>query len=594
VPQYIVNYNGYSLPYVRMTVEESPKYADDGFSLEGTQYNFIFTGFLLSNTTLGLATAINEARCALSQPRGFPFEIQWSDDGVTYNTFWNITPESQGDPQPGDFGDQAWGPLPGRFQITQMSGGRSCVYTWEVQCFRHNCFGEMCTLGTSDNNEILSFTIRQEHSIDVNGLTTRTIAGKIAVRSTLIYNPEQDKFLPADSYRYLINPPIPLNFVRTRQTFAQSADGRELSFTFVDEERLFVLPTPATNGHVSFTVRYEELGMIVRFTLNGTLEAPRSIQKSALLTLALTMVINRFVPASGGQLIYDQREFSEDMYANSISFSISAYCVGGSTVNTTGPTNVYSLLPGVNTFGAYPPSNSSGNQWPTTPYGGDANLQSGIVAYTPPQFDNCISLAGNANAAANASGVYIGTQVGMGGPSPSQTPVSSQNQGPSGAHLSAPWIGFHEEISYELDNGLVSFYPKMSGANPVFQQVRNPAVYVIQSGYARRYVANGADSDLLPTAQPPIWNGSTTPQAGIVKSAFIQPATPDPVGDGSSDLYTCHWRYVIELNSAVLSVSNMGINYPTDVRRTNAPVTALPNLTEIVWPAANSSGGSSG
>lgn len=579
MPYYQISYNGFLLPYVKTDVTEDPQYADDKFTNEGTNYNFNFSGFILGNTVQGLATLMEQARCNLSVVAA-PFFVQWSEDGLTWTKLWDFEPESKGTPTPGDTSDQAFGPIPGPLRFVQITGGRAALYTWSVRCFRKNCYASNCDLGISKVNEVLSVTIRYSHSVDTNGVTTRTISGKLKLRSTLVIN-QAFGSKPADAYRNYIYPPIPTNFQRTQANYQQSEDGRDLLFSFTDEEKLFTFPVPVTGGQVSFGVRYEELGMIIRYSLTGTFSAPRSISKLALIAQVLLLVLNR-IPLTIAGVIFDQREFTEDVYNNSISFNIGAYSVAGVIAGAAIPTNANGLLPGVTTFGIAPPG-STIPPWAIGAYGGDKNLDSGVIAYPPLQYDNCTFGPGQNQLPANSSTLPQASGQNKGSKTPTSTAFPSPNTGPSQQHISAPWIAFHEEISYEVDNGLRTFYPKTQGAKPIMQQVHNPSVTVVQVGYARRFAETvSSSSPTLPSPNPPIL-GSAGNNTGQVLQSSVQNATPDPVGDGTYNLYTSRWRYVMRLtdSSYANGIDGLNISYPADPRRTNSKPVKLPLLANI-------------
>lgn len=571
MPYHRITYNGFTFGYVRMNVTETPVYADDHLTLEGTNYQFEFSGTLCASgsawTVAQFQTALEDMRCALAEPRG-ALSVQWSEDNSSWTTDWNF-PAYGGNA--GNGADMSWGPFPGELRIVKMIGGRSALYGWSIRCFRKDCFGGDCSL-ESTSNPILSMVRRWQHDIDGSGYTTRTCSGRLVVQASTT--------TPADSYRDICVPALPTNFKRERQSFTQSEDGRVLDFSVVDQEVKWTLPWPISEGNVNWTVRIEEMGMRVVFVLSGRLAAPPSIAKSTIFQQVLAIASVKFPINGPSPLFFDQREISEDVYGNSISFMIQAWTSAGQAQGSTNP-SLPNLYTGLNSFGVAPVTNS-GQAYPITSYGGDQNDNSGVIAPPPYVYDACG--AGLASSGANTGGIQSYWPGGglSGSPPNSGTPVQSSNSGVSQGHITAMFVAVHERVSFEVDNGLVVFPAKVKGQNPIVQQAHPPITTIIQAGYASRYAQSIQD---VPQPNPPM----IVPDGTTVRCQqfFVEPQTPQPVGDGLTNLYTVSWRYILKLvnGQEENGIARLGIAYPWDPRRTDQPSTTplpLDSFPELI------------
>jgi hypothetical protein len=556
--------------YSRMSSSEAPVYAEDNYTLQGTLYSFEFSGVLTGSSVADFATQLEDMRCALAQPRQ-TLLIQWSEDNSTWVTEWNFPP---GQPGSANFGDMSWGPFPGDLRITKMMGGRSAIYGWSIKCFRKDCFGNDCTLENA-NNAILSLTRRWQHTVDGSGLTTRTVSGKLVITAESVMNQQ-----PADNYRFVVLPPLPVNFKREKQDFNQSEDGRELTFSIVDQETKFTLPVPISEGNVNWTVRVEEYGALVRYILSGRLSAPPAVTKNAIFQQVLAIAAAKF-PLGTQTLVFEQRELSEDVYGNTVNFMISAFQSAGVQQGTPN-SSLPNFTTGLDTFGIVPPTNS-GQAYIITPYGGDSNANSGVIADVPIIYDACngsIASSSQANSGARNGGYPSGGFSGTPPWGAGDMGQTENNSGISAYHDQAPYIAVHERISFECDNGIVVFPAKVKGQKPIAQQIHNPIITIIQAGYISRYAQ---DITLVPAPNPPFINPDGI--NAVLQQWNIEAQTPQPIGDGLTNLYTISWRYIIKLigGQEQAGTTNNGLNmaFPWDPRRTTDPTQTTP----MVFPS---------
>jgi len=99
-------------------------------------------------------------------------------------------------------------------------------------------------------------------------------------------------------------------------------------------------------------------------------------------------------------------------------------------------------------------------------------------------------------------------------------------------------------------------------------------VTIIQAGYLTRLVQDPSD---IPQPNPPMF----TPDGKniIMQIAYIEPQTPQPLGDGQTVSFTVSWRYVMKMinSQEEKGIAQIGIAYPWDPRRTdNAQSTPMP------------------
>jgi hypothetical protein len=151
----------------------------------------------------------------------------------------------------------------------------------------------------------------------------------------------------------------------------------------------------------------------------------------------------------------------------------------------------------------------------------------------------------------------------LGGDYAGEAPQDSQA---STEHKAQPYIAYHEEIHYCLDNGVEVFYPKRAGASPIVQQSRPPTMTIIQAGYSIRYAQNSGE--LLNAVPPPMG----TKDSRVILTADIPASVPEPMGDGSYNRWTTHWRYVMRVLAPYTNAENVGagdvfVQYPPDPRR---------------------------
>lgn len=577
-------------PFASCDVEATALFAEDGIQQIGIRYTLSIKGMISAaltyNPTTGVITraaagaTINRADFAtwiarmrrFCSQRGKRLTVKWVD-GATETVLYDFPVEME----------ENWGPHPEPLKITAFSGGLAARYEWSITVVTKECFTTTtCTPPSPVAPKILSITRRFDHAIDPNGLTTRTVSGKLVVSSEMI----RRFSTTADAYRQDVVPPVPSYFKRESQSFSLSEDGRELTFTIVDVEQVWNLPDPITSGNASFSIRVDGTGTIATMTLSGYFDAPYSISKQTILQQVFALVDQRFSLSDANQSLFmESNEITEAVYGNRIDFNfVATTAAAGIGEGTVTIDNIESLFKSVNSKMGSPPPGNSGIFHPLTPYGGDAGGQSGVIASLPFfTHDACNRGTEDVRPSIPTNTVDTPPQGGGGSGVPgNDPPINGDQPNVSDAHKKAPFLAFHEEISYEIDNGWVIFTPKSTVHPPIAQQARQPVVHIIQAGYAIRLAKS--PSDLGGTVPKPIMgtSGALFPASGKLLKASISPYTPEPIGSGSARRYTVHWRYLMQSTQNAMQGTMPEITYPADPRQATEKRPAVSGLDLLI------------
>lgn len=576
----IATYGTFTFDLHRITVDETVLYGSNGIDQVGVDYRLDLSGIISAPNEVAFKAAIQQAECQLNTPRQ-AFSSSWSQTQAGhYTTLISLTPEA----------DIAWGPKPQGIKIREIIGGRSALISFSLIAKQKKCFDSGC-------NEVgvplwvLSVSRRFDFSVDENGYTTRTVSGKILVDAQSQAAANGNK--PADWYRNFAVFGCPQWYRRIHQQWTQNEDGTEVDYSYTDKEQEWVFPRPVSSGHATWRVTTSAFGALANFVLAGSFCGTTGCTKADILQQISLLAANRF-PPDNAPIVYNNTEcmYEEDIYGeNRVTFQLSGSSAAGSvgTDWTAGGTQ-----PVFKTFGIAPPGNddagvggaNQGSSQPIGTYGGDgANTTSGVIAPALAPYDACnppsglpsggpgipgsstqVGITGSPNT--NIPSGQVPTQV-TPGDSPSPASVTPQNQAISAAHKANPFISYYEEISYEFDNKMAIFYPKVVGAKPVVQQTSNPALRIIQSGYSCQW---GTSAQAIATANqsafgsnllvaPPVFSGA------VLKYSSINPGSPTPVGVNGANggttavnQYKTSWRYVMEISTPVSSVAALA--YP--------------------------------
>ena len=287
-----LKYNGYTFPDNRQTsLRCRTLYDSAGRGVKGLEYTLTITWVITKEDAGGssMSTYLSDVRNKLMEPRkdltgldalGFPVE----------NTAGGTTISGSS-----DSGDIEFGPKPISFDVTVLVEGQAFQVQWTCVFVLKHCPHEW---------SVEEYVWGVSYQVDQNGLTTRTIDGKIILKGQL------DSFqvvpgirVSVDRSIYLgvvIPPPIP-GYQRTiKRTISE--DKRELDFTVVDKpiDSPNAYPPGIEHCDVNFTVEssLKGDGLAVGFanwlcTLSGTFRVLPGYSKSFAIS-AFNLILNAY------------------------------------------------------------------------------------------------------------------------------------------------------------------------------------------------------------------------------------------------------------------------------------------------------------
>lgn len=568
--QYQITYGNVSFVYKRLQVAASLIFAEDQATVIGTNYNFTVDAWLYSSLgpggelilkpTLPIPTdsvagtwSFNEyltiIKANLDTPR-LPFVVQW-DDGSGPQKFYDFSNQN----------DINYGPKPKNVAITQFAGGRIARVNFQLDVQTKECKGVPESLPYG----ILAITQSQGISLDVDGLTTRRISGNVYVTAQSVQNNRT-----ADSYRNVVPAP-PKGFQRQSQQFSTTPDGRIMSYSVVDTEYNWNLPSPITGGDMNWAVRTSGLGSVANCTLSGEFSAPKDILKSSILDVIITIIAGKFsslasaLPANAA-VIPGEMEFVEGkiFHRNSISFTVTArvaqYSPNSSSISIAMQEDAFwsGAIAGI---GDKPAGTSDdGTSYYPNPYGTAGNS---LIA-VPPKIFCCGSSLSSYQASPSSPGTPDGSQRDYGssdyGDKGDDNPSKVNNGGLSQAMLTSPWLEYVEQTRWVFTN----FIATMPSKNPqsvgaVVFQTAAPIITVLQTGYQRQAILQTNRND-APHPPDPLY----LPPAAIMLDSWVEAQTGDVVGPGPYVIYTMRYFYKMRLTQALPNTT-----YPLDLRYQN-------------------------
>ena len=136
-------------------------------------------------------------------------------------------------PLAGQQEDVKHGPKPLYCNIMRIDGGSTMHIEFAIETY---VYDEGCT---DTFRSYISNRWKESHQIDENGMTKRTISGKVFFRGNFIDGKKLSQVKnTADYYRTLLPPnvSIPQGFKRMSMEFTVPEDGLGLEYTIVDEE----------------------------------------------------------------------------------------------------------------------------------------------------------------------------------------------------------------------------------------------------------------------------------------------------------------------------------------------------------------------
>jgi hypothetical protein len=225
--------------------------------------------------------------------------------------------------------DVTWGPKPKILSWAPIGSLRACEIVWQCEF----CLPTSPYL-TFPYTQLLAFNYGVSYSIDRRGCTTRTISGYLQIPLTRAIAPDgfifHDVPNTADSYRSLVNPPIPEQFRRDKQQFNLSPDKSRLDFTIVDEEIPSDNPYPPGVVNIdarqtSQWTRTQRQGGFLRNRLTVSIELAFHVPMVNAYAIFLQIAKERISKSGGGtqSVIIEDLSCEEGLFDRSANFSVS-------------------------------------------------------------------------------------------------------------------------------------------------------------------------------------------------------------------------------------------------------------------------------
>lgn len=302
--------------------------------LQKHDYRIVFTGWIHSESLTGFGTYVGQKsespatpqamaqtlQAWLMHPRG---ELYLYQEGVLFFTALGV--ESLGSTggvrdrlQSGAVDDDGditetpqWstmalmdvenGPKPVSCSVTYVAGFKSFQIQYEIRASIVKCDAEHIALnpstavpttnptpdvpsGTKWDPAVLTNRYSVSDSRDENLLTTRTISGKLVVRSYT---------QPAMVMRHMCIPPQPRGYQRTKLEFLQSPDGLSLVYSITDVQRYAAPPLPAIAWRATHSESIQKFGHEGVSTISIWMRGAINTPKSQLFTAAMKVIEHR-------------------------------------------------------------------------------------------------------------------------------------------------------------------------------------------------------------------------------------------------------------------------------------------------------------
>ena len=355
-----------------------------------------------------------------------------------------------------------------------------------------------------------------------------------------------------------------------------------LDYSVVDQEVMWTLPPKITSGRATFSIRSTPFAEAMQeYRLQGRFGATANVSKQDIVTAILNLAIQKIPVGNTALAVLPQTvELIEDVYGNSIDFLI--VCIGAAGTTLANGAGLQAL----NQLGGKPQGTTQEAQFVGS-FGGDGkNTTSGIVAAVPVIFDACKPTLPNGSFNPPSNTTTLSSQY-QAPPDNTTQPYDDNNSNPnsqqtnpadatavSSAHLTAPYLEWHEEISYWIQNPTAVFIPKQVGKDPVIQTTGQPTILISQQGYGTRLVYKN-DKTQLPVYPDFILDGVT-----VLNNSITAP-TSQPFGPTDWDRVTIRWNYLLQMNKAAPDdLASANLTFPDDPRRNYTGQT----LTSSVLP----------
>lgn len=229
----------------------------------------------------------------------------------------------------GSRNDLMWGPKPKSMQWRQLGPGMAWHLTYELEFMLSRCKTPVTAQG-----EILAQNFTTDFSIDMEGLTVRTIAGSIIIAQTRGAVTDTRARFTADTFKdnVIARFQIPEGWVRRTQTNKISEDHSRLDFTVIDAELPSDDAFPVGVSKIDFTQTVSARRPTF-MTLSVTMSVSVSVRKNIPMSFAFEKIILMlrervgYMKALATLILLQDFSISESPFSNQLTVNV-GYMVG--------------------------------------------------------------------------------------------------------------------------------------------------------------------------------------------------------------------------------------------------------------------------
>ncbi len=438
------------------------------------------------------------------------------------------------------------GPHPSALDITKIYGGKAAVVTWQIETERFPT--DTAYTGHEGRWVDLVYTIRT--SLDENFYATRTISGILRLNRTnsAVIERSADTFRKTIAAYFKLPPKKQGLWQRVSQQFESSEDNTTLSFTLTDRQVYSWLPDKVSAGDMSVTTSVQKHGK-GEFEIRGWFESyewnSRGLVHTAILSILnlfyQQVILNVYAGSSNKWYLREESaSFTHHWRSNRIEFvdrwSTFGIPAKGGAIDVVG--NIEFMTSIVVNWLAYlsrtvskePPNLTTSSYTYINPYG-----TSGVAGHTgTEEIAPIINIDFEKKIAKSK---IFRSEVGGGGTRVSRTSTRA----------SELTLVFHQSFAYKIDYGIRDIPVLSAGYNSIFQQVKNPEIFLTIVG--EKITSEEPSSAPLPPYQLLDADyvggevaGNIPTNRAVLLSANIKPVSPTPTGE-----YKLAWQYVLKL-----------------------------------------------
>lgn len=263
----ICSYRGYNFGPYTVTDGIKGKFLKDptGRVVTATEYTFSFTTTVAA-TTSTIDAELTTIRQTLSKPGGVFIYHGRGLGNIDINT--------------GRLKDVAWGPVPEVLDVKPWSASRypqAAQVKWSLTVTIPEC-------GDAAFEGIMAFNFGVTYDVK-DGLTTRTIAGRLKIAANRATPNSRDMGDVADRYRSQLAPPEIIGFRRSYGPAVLNEAKDELSFTIIDTQMSQNIPP---EGVIEATASHTHSSSVAGLGMwSGTLDASYTLARGTDPSVAL-------------------------------------------------------------------------------------------------------------------------------------------------------------------------------------------------------------------------------------------------------------------------------------------------------------------